>query len=54
MPKQPKKIISLSLPLDLYEQLKRYAEDDCRTVPSQIRQILKKHCKSASEKETPD
>lgn len=43
MQKQSKKIVAVALPLDLYEQLKSYAEEDYRTIPSYIRQILKLH-----------
>ena len=40
MKKGPKKIVSVSMPLDLYETLKRLAEEDGRSVPSCIRLIL--------------
>ena len=43
MQKQSKKTVAVTLPLELYEQLKSYAEEDYRTVPSYIRQILKLH-----------
>ena len=39
MKKGPRKIVSVSMPLDLYETLKRLAEEDGRSVPS-IRLIL--------------
>lgn len=43
MQKQPKKIVAVALPLDLYEQLKIYAEEDYRSIPGYIRQILILH-----------
>ena len=39
----PKKTVCVTLPLGVYEILKKRAEEECRTVPSCIRMILKKH-----------
>ena len=43
MKKGPRKIVSVSMPLDLYKTLKRLAEEDGRSVPSCIRLILWEH-----------
>ena len=43
MKKQPKKIVAVALPLEMYEQLKIFAEEDYRSIPGYIRQILKLH-----------
>ena len=40
MKKGPRKIVSVRMPLALYETLKRLAEEDGRSVPSCIRLIL--------------
>ena len=38
--KGPKKIVSLGLPEECYDQIKKLATDTCRTVPSYIRMIV--------------
>ncbi len=38
--KGPKKIVSLGLPEECYNQIKELAEDNYRTVPSYIRMIV--------------
>lgn len=43
MQTEEKKSVSLSLPLSLYEVLRRYAEEDGRSLPRQIRQILRRY-----------
>jgi len=40
MIKGPKKTVSLALPLEKYEELKRLAADNCRTVPSYLRKMI--------------
>ena len=53
MIKGPKKIVSVTLPLELYEWIALLAEDTCRSVPGYIRQVLKgyrwhlEHCPEA-------
>ena len=37
----PKKKVSVTMPEELYQILKTYAVEDFRSVPSEIRQILK-------------
>lgn len=41
--KNPKKTVTISLPLDLYETLSGRAGDTCRTTSGYIRQILKRY-----------
>lgn len=41
--KEPKKTVTISLPLELYETLSGRAGDTCRTIPGYIRQILKRY-----------
>lgn len=41
MIKGPKKTVSVVMPLELYEQLALRAEDESRSVPGYIRQVLK-------------
>ena len=36
-----KKTVSITMPLELYDRLKRCADEDTRTLTSEIRQILK-------------
>ena len=36
-----KKTISISMQPELYDRLKGYADEDCRTLSGEIRQILK-------------
>lgn len=43
MIKGPKKAVNVSMPLNLYETLKKLAEEDCRSVPSYIRIVLLEH-----------
>lgn len=38
--KGPKKIVSLGLPEECHDQIKKLATDTCRTVPSYIRMIV--------------
>ena len=51
MTRKEKKTVSILLPLEMYEQLKIYAEEDYRTIPGYIRQILKLHLQN---RKTPD
>ncbi len=39
--KTPKRVVSISMPISLYEQIKHNANQDSRTVSAEIRQILK-------------
>lgn len=39
----PKKSVGVLMPLELYEDLKKIAEETGRTVPGYIRQILKRY-----------
>lgn len=43
MKKGPRKIVSVRMPPDLYETLKRLAEEECRSIPGCIRVILREH-----------
>ena len=43
MIKVPKKTVSVSVPLELYEQLKIQAEKKDRTVAGYIRQVVKRY-----------
>ena len=39
--KTPKKVVSISMPISLYDQIKHNAIQDSHTVPAEIRQILR-------------
>ena len=43
MTKEPKKTISILVPLELYEELNGLAEDASRSMSAYIRQVLKAH-----------
>ena len=43
MIKGPKKVVSVLMPMDLYEQVKEQAEQGSRTVPRYVRQVLKRY-----------
>lgn len=43
MNKGPRKIVSVRMPLDLYETLKQLAAEDRRSIPSYIRLVLWEH-----------
>ena len=43
MTKEPKKTISILVPLGLYEELSGLAEDASRSMSAYIRQVLKAH-----------
>lgn len=43
MGKEPKKSVSVLMPLELYEQVREQAEKGSRTIPSYIRQVLKRY-----------
>ena len=43
MIKEPKKTVSIILPLDLYDKIKKQSEKTCRTVPAYIRQVLRRY-----------
>lgn len=48
MKKEPRKTVSVVIPLELYETIKRLAEEDVRSVPSYIRLVLKEHIQKSS------
>lgn len=55
MIREPKKTVSIILPLDLYDQIKKQAEETSRTVPAYIRQVLRRylwHIENAPERLT--
>lgn len=52
MQKQPTKYVRIALPIELYEQIKFLAKEDLRTVPAEIRQILKFYIKFREENES--
>jgi len=43
MKREPKKIVSVAMPQELYDAIKQLAEEDSRSVPNFIRQILWEH-----------
>lgn len=43
MKKGPQKTVSVAMPLELYDVLKRLAEEDVRSIPSYIRLVLWDH-----------
>ena len=45
-----KKKVSVSMPPELYEQLKILAKENCYTLPGYIRQILKVHIREQADK----
>lgn len=47
--KEPKKAVSLLLPLPVYERLSRLAAESYRTVPGYIRQIIKAYLRDLDE-----
>lgn len=49
MKKGPQKTVSVAMPLELYDVLKRLAEEDVHSIPSYIRLVLWDHL----EKNTP-
>ena len=40
------KIVAVRLPLEMYEALSRIAEEDTRSIPNQIRQILREYLRN--------
>ena len=43
MKQKPKKIVTLSLPMELYNEISVLAKDSYRTIPGYIRHILISH-----------
>ena len=39
----PKKIVAVRLPVELYEEIAALARENTRSVPNQIRQILREY-----------
>lgn len=48
MKKGPRKTVSVAMPMELYETLKRLAEEDVRSIPSYIRLVLREHIQKNS------
>ncbi len=46
MSKIPQKVVSVTMPVELYERLKKLADAANRTVPGYIRQLLDRHLPS--------
>ncbi len=46
MSNSPKKVVSVTMPVELYERLKKLADATNRTVPGYIRQLLNRHLPS--------
>ena len=44
-----KKNVSVSMPQELYEQLKILSQENCYTLPGYIRQVLKVHVREQGE-----
>lgn len=44
------KIVALRMPLEMYEALSVIAEEDTRSIPNQIRQILREYLRNRAEK----
>ena len=51
---ESRKTVSLAMPQELYDRLKELAKEDCRTIPSYIRQLIKTHLRTVEKNETPD
>ena len=47
--KEPKKTVYLQLPLPLYERLSQLAQENVRTLPGYIRQVLRLYVKRLEE-----
>ena len=45
-----KKKVSVSMPQELYEQLKILSQENCYTLPGYIRQVLKVHVREQGKK----
>lgn len=41
--KKYEKAVTVGMPTELYDTLKQLAEEDCRSVPSYIRLVLREH-----------
>ena len=48
MKKEPRKTVSVVIPLELYETIKRLAEEEVRSVPGYIRVVLREHIQKSS------
>lgn len=48
MKKGPRKTVSVSMPPELYEIIKRLAEEEVRSVPGYIRVVLREHIQKSS------
>lgn len=47
MKRGPRKTVSVVMPLELYDTIKRLAEEDVRSVPSYIRLVLREQIQKA-------
>ena len=47
---KPKKIVALRLPMELYEEISALAQENTRSVPNQIRQIVREYLRSLGKK----
>lgn len=50
----PKKVVSVLMPMDLYDQLSQLAQETHRTLPGCIRQILKAYLRRQREDNAED
>lgn len=48
--KKIEKKVTVGMPQELYDALKKLAVEDCRSVPSYIRLVLRKHVEKEPQK----
>lgn len=48
MKRGPRKTVSIVMPLELYDTIKRLAEEDVRSIPSYIRLVLTEQVQKSS------
>lgn len=48
--KKIEKKVTVGMPQELYDALKKLAEEDCRSVPSYVRLVLREHIESLTVK----
>lgn len=49
MDKQNRKTVAVTMPRELYEQLKLLAAENCYTLPGYIRQLLRVHVREQED-----
>ena len=49
MIKGPKKTVSIAMPMDLYLEIQKLAQETSRTTPAYIRQVLKRYLQHYAE-----